>query len=132
MDLLCVRKSGYIDEIEIKISRSDFTADFKKTVKLKQGANLWPLIKRLKHDAMQEGLLKCNRFSFLVPESLIDKIDVPDYAGLYVMKEDLFRPYVTEVKKSKLFHKNKITDSEMISLGKKMAYRYCACQSGDS
>jgi len=31
MDLLGVRKSGFIDEIEIKMSKSDFNADFKKT-----------------------------------------------------------------------------------------------------
>ena len=130
MDLLCVRKSGYIDEVEIKISKADFAADFRKRVQLKTKDYTWPRIYRLKHEAMQEGLLKCNRFSFLVPESLVDKIEVPEYAGLYVMKEDLFRPYVTEVKRPKLFHKNKITDHEMISLGKKMSHRYWLSKGG--
>lgn len=126
MDILCVRKSGYIDEIEIKISKSDFLADFKKTVHIKTNTFVWPRVKTPKHEAMQQGLLRCNRFSFLIPESLIDKIDIPEYAGLYVASEDLFRPYVREIKKPKLFHKNKITQRELISLGEKMAYRYWA------
>jgi hypothetical protein len=35
MDLMGLRRSGYIDEIEIKLSKSDFQADFKKTVRIK-------------------------------------------------------------------------------------------------
>jgi len=30
MDLLGIRKSGFIDEIEIKLTKADFKADFKK------------------------------------------------------------------------------------------------------
>jgi hypothetical protein len=33
-DLLGIKPSGYVEEIEIKLSRPDFKADFKKTLSL--------------------------------------------------------------------------------------------------
>jgi hypothetical protein len=37
MDLFGLRKSGYLDEIEIKLSVSDFKNDFKKIIHIKEG-----------------------------------------------------------------------------------------------
>jgi hypothetical protein len=76
MDIMCVRKtSKMVEEIEIKTSRSDFLADFRKTV----GRG------RMKHDALQKGQLTANYFCFLVPHDLLSKIqdDIPEYAGIY-------------------------------------------------
>jgi len=133
MDLLGLRKSGYIDEIEIKLTKSDFKADFKKTVKVDgEMKSLFPcgvkypeIINKPKHDALQEGLNHCNYFSFLIPEELVDKCVIPEYSGLYVYKVDntgIGR--VSEIKKAPLLHKRKISDHFKYCIGRKMAYRY--------
>lgn len=128
MDLLCLRKSGYIDEVEIKITKADYLADFKKTMSIKVGekhigANIFhPRYEDLlKHDLIPTGETKANRFSFLIPESLIDKCDIPDYSGLYVYTE---YGSVMEKKEAPLLHKKKISDREKYELGRKMHNRY--------
>ena len=130
-DLLGVRKSGYIDEIEIKRSRADFLADFKKTVQIKLGEkpqisnNFRRTKQKLKHDALKCGETNCNYFSFLIPEELVDKCEIPEYAGLYVYKIDRFGDgRVHEVKRAKLLHKRKISENNKYSIGRKMAYRF--------
>ena len=68
-DFIAVARSGYIIECEIKTSRSDFFADMKKD----------------KHKIMQDQFRKNfipHRFMYVVPRGLIDKTEVPAYAGL--------------------------------------------------
>jgi len=85
-DLLVLSKSKYATEIEIKISKSDFKADFKK---------------KHKHDHI---LIK--NFYYAVPEELeefaVDMIENnnPD-AGLYVVKKSNWNGgyFLSEVKK---------------------------------
>lgn len=75
-DLLLFRKSGIIEEIEIKTSRADFFKDFGK---------------KRKHLRLQskEGNIP-NKFTYLVPEGLVKPEEVPEYAGLvYVGMNDL-------------------------------------------
>lgn len=75
-DMLVLSKSGYLTEIEIKRSWTDFVADFKK-----------------KHGHESDGLIKC--FYYCVPDSLYEK--VRDYlfenevkcAGIITYTEDL-------------------------------------------
>lgn len=71
-DVLAITKSLMITEIEVKISRSDFKADFKKTHK---------------HYRMQNPITDGwrwtpNKFYFACPVGLINDSDVPTYAGL--------------------------------------------------
>lgn len=106
-DVISISKSNYIYEYEVKISRSDFKADFKK----------------LKHKLMTEGsgfkeklvkennifikdiwYLTPNYFSFVVPENLISIEEVPIYAGLIYITTDL---QFIVVKKAPLLHKEK-------------------------
>jgi hypothetical protein len=133
MDLMALRRSGYIDEIEIKLSRSDYLADFKKTVDVKSAYRC--LIdnrysheghyKKFKHEALQEGMPNCNYFSFLMPDELAEKCDIPEYAGLYTCKVDnAGHIRVREVKPAPLLHKRKITEKMKYQIGRKMAYRY--------
>ena len=100
-DVISVSKSDYIYEYEVKISRSDFKADFKKD----------------KHKLMTEGLgykenkgdvwyLTSNYFYFVVPTNLISIDEVPEYAGLMYMNEDL---QFEVIKKAPLIHKIKAT-----------------------
>jgi len=114
MDIFALRKSGFLDEIEIKLSVADYKADFKKR------ANRF----LSKHEAIASGKRCCNYFSFLIPENIESKIDVPDYAGLYVYRPVNGKACIVEMKKAKLLHKNKISDQSIIKVGKKMAYRY--------
>lgn len=69
-DYLALTKSGYWYECEVKISVSDFKADFKKKDKHNTLSNLSPNIRRP------------NYFAYVTPEGLLDISDIPEYAGL--------------------------------------------------
>jgi hypothetical protein len=75
-DILAELMSGYLEEYEIKISKSDFKHDFKKK-KHKLFEKLMKKDKRVRKNSTP------NYFSFVVPKDLISIDDVPDYAGLY-------------------------------------------------
>jgi hypothetical protein len=72
-DLLVLRKTGYIAEFEIKVSRSDFKADFKKVDK---------------HNFLRAGHKWCaNEFYYACEDGLIKPDEVPEYAGLvYIVR----------------------------------------------
>lgn len=103
MDVFKLSKSGYVTEYEIKTSRSDFFADFKKY---------------RKHTLMQEGKSVCNRFFYVTPENLIKIEDVPKYAGWAVVDD---RGYVHVQKNAPLLNKNLFSDYE--SLARILAFR---------
>lgn len=118
-DFLVVQKSGYCYEIEIKISRSDFFNDFKKKnkhlilnegifMKKKRRYHTDPETKKRitehYHDPT-EWKFRPNKFYYCVPDGLIKKEDVPDYAGLmYVNSYGV----VTTIKEPRFLHKEKI------------------------
>lgn len=67
-DLLVLRRSGLVAEYEIKLSRADFRADFKK---------------ELKHQLLGLRSTKCaNYFYYVAPPGIIPPDEVPPYAGL--------------------------------------------------
>jgi len=123
-DLLIVKTNNrYCYDIEIKVSVSDFKADFKKTEKhdiLEQGGykakhNTYKMVKGKRKKFPAGRLIKVaerpNRFYFAVPEGLITVDDVPEYAGLlYVTKDGM----VTKVKESQILHKNKLNIEKML------------------
>jgi hypothetical protein len=97
-DVISISKSNYIYEYEIKISRSDFFADFKK----------------IKHIPMLEGksikkdiYLSPNYFYFVTPTNLINIEEIPKYAGLIYMDEML---QFKTIKKAPLIHNEKAND----------------------
>lgn len=98
-DLLVVQKSGLIFDIEIKISRSDFFADFKKSEKHSL----------LSGSKTQEYLP--NKFYYAVPKDLVSVNEVPYYAGLIYV--DDFNSL--EVKKAPFLHKNKLEFRKRLS-----------------
>jgi len=91
-DVLKVTKAGYFYEYEIKVTHRDFIADMKKVAKHSH------LNMRLK--------LMPNRFCYVCPPGLINKDEVPEYAGLIWISGS----GVTEQKKIPLLHKTKVTD----------------------
>ena len=77
MDLIGLRPSGFIDEFEIKLSRSDFAADRKKTLDFQNKGQ------RYKLEALKRGELDINHFWYVTPPGLIDvSKDLPSFAGL--------------------------------------------------
>ncbi len=97
-DLLIVQPSGYVEEIEVKVSVADFRAEL---------AN-----KSLKHEQLEHGRFKskwCHarkrfildrdnpqphsvrRFWFAMPMEILDKIrpDIPAWAGVLAVKESM-------------------------------------------
>jgi hypothetical protein len=101
-DVISVSKSDYIYEWEIKISRSDFKKDFikekhshilnEKFTYTRKGEKLWRVT---------------NYFNYVVPKDLISLGEVPEYAGLVYINDDLT---FEVIKKPKLLHKIKADD----------------------
>jgi len=113
MDILGLRKSGYVDEIEIKLSMKDYKQDFIKTVKIKRENTDkgYPLYDKMqKHDALEKGLTHCNYFWFLLPENLINSQDVPSYAGILIYHTDnAGKIRIKRERSPKLLHKRKLS-----------------------
>lgn len=133
MDILCIRKSGFVDEIEVKLTKSDFKADFKKTVCIEcepyrkgRDTHLTRWNDENKHECLQKGLNICNYFSFLMTEELAEKCDIPDYAGLYVCDGR----WIRQIKKAKRLHSRKISMELKYKIARKMAYRFWCIQNG--
>jgi len=88
-DTLVINRNGYAVEMEIKVSRSDFFADFKKKRHKIYG--------ELSHTHIP------NKFFYVVPEDLIKIEEVPNYAGLiYVTKNGRLK----KIKEAKFLHKS--------------------------
>lgn len=101
-DYLSLTKSGYLYEGEVKISKSDFKADFKKEKK--------HLLLETKYNgkSLTNNDLCPHYFFYAVPEGLIDESEVPPYAGL--VYATTYYPYVKWIKKPPLLHKEKYSD----------------------
>lgn len=125
MDLFCIRRNNYCEEFEIKISVADFKADFKKTACVQALDNekthrYSRYINIKKHEAIQQGRLLCNRFNFLLTEKIVDKCEIPDYAGIYVYS----RTVIKKIRQGKLLHKNKIPESIWREAAHKMSIKH--------
>jgi len=94
-DVFRVNQSDFVFEYEIKVSRADFFADFKKNGGVKHS--------NLKYAG---GIYCPNRFFFVVPKGLIKSLEIPDYAGLIYFNNGNFEI----IKSGKLIHKRKFTD----------------------
>lgn len=84
-DFFCMSKSEYAIEVEIKVSRSDFFADFKKRDQFTKYENGKYVSKvKSKHDILQDKTMtyKPNKFFFAFPAGLIKTDEVPKYAGI--------------------------------------------------
>lgn len=102
MDVFKISASGIVSEYEIKISRSDFKADFNKTAK---------------HDLLKAGRLTTNRFFFVTPKDLLTINDIPKYAGWLEYSDN----YLHTKKNAPLLHKKKYTD--FAKLARQLAFR---------
>lgn len=87
-DVLTISKSGYSHEYEVKLTAADFRNDAMKTrrrVVYMDDRSSPNVITELKHDVIPAGH-RTNRFSYVMPETMLGKVEIPDWAGLVLAK----------------------------------------------
>lgn len=126
-DFFSVTKSGYLYEVEIKISKSDYKADFEKfkhtlfeqinqkevikEAKYRYSKRWKKMVRRAPEKRINPEETKMpNRFFFACPEGVIDVDEVPEYAGLIYVND--FDAKV--IKKAPLLHKRKENIKELL------------------
>ncbi len=126
-DFFSVTSSGYLYEVEVKISKSDFAADFIKFKhKIFEGRNQTEVIKeakykyskRWKKDVRRAPEKKINpqevkmpnKFFFACPDGLLKVEDIPEYAGLIYVTDTA----ATIIKHAPLLHKRKENIKELL------------------
>lgn len=110
-DYLAITKSGYLYEIEVKISKNDYKKDFEKKDK--------HLILENTLNNNINGIIP-NYFYYAVPYGLIDISDVPNYAGLIYINNNVF-PYFKIIKNAPKIVAEK-TDLTKLNLADKFYY----------
>mgnify|MGYP003599660712 FL=1 len=122
MDVFRLTSSGFVTEYEIKTSRADLKNDFKKS----RFVQINPKdpndkIEIFKHEEIDKGSHKANKFFFVVPEGLVKPEEIPKNCGLiyYEKRFETFR----EVKPAKFIHKNKFDESGFKDLCKSLSWR---------
>lgn len=108
-DLFKLTKSGMCVEYEIKISKSDFKADFEKR----------NLIGTNKHNIIEKGL-RVNRFFFVIPEKLLEYENIPKYCGIIVYNEKY--DSMSVYRSAKILTKNNLAPS-YVDLCMKLSFR---------
>lgn len=112
-DLIEVTQAGIFHEYEVKVSRSDFFADFQKN-------SAWNWRPEKKHEIISDGIGP-NYFSFVTPAGLVKIYEVPEYAGLIEVNED---GKVVYTKVPLRLHKNKIEPDVLLNLAQKLSFKF--------
>lgn len=124
MDVLAITEAGIVNEFEVKVSRADFFADFKKETKHQffQGMATGDL-----------SYLKAtipNKFYYAVPKNLVSVNEVPDYAGLiyftkYKLKDFPGKEFIEfeYAKKAPYIHKNKAPNEMILKICRALSSR---------
>jgi hypothetical protein len=108
-DVISITKSDYICEYEVKISKSDFKADFNKPkhkLMLEKKCYKEVLIKESNETNIL--YLTSNYFNFVVPKGLVTADEIPEYAGLIYIDENF---NFEIIKKAPLIHKMKASNN---------------------
>jgi len=105
-DVISISKSDYIYEYEVKISRSDFKADFKKPKHTLITEKKF-ITETFKKGTKETWYLVPNYFYFVVPENLVSVEEVPEYAGLMYINE---KGGYDIIKKAPIIHKTKASN----------------------
>lgn len=106
-DILLVQDDGSSHEIEIKLSKSDFKNDFKKSYVHQTTGE-----KFLKHDKICCGDYICNHFSFLLPMGMVDHALIPEHCGIIEFYHDVDRWETTfhQIRTPKRLHETEYWD----------------------
>lgn len=123
----------YIYEVEVKLSRADFLADFQKKEK-----HLWLSSAMKKIEVVEKtanftndvtmlfnvNVLEHtpNRFYYCCPEGMLKPEEIPDYAGLLYLNKE--KTYVRQVKKAPFIHKKNNIDKYVKKLTDKFYFQF--------
>ena len=122
-DLVSITKAGFVNEFEIKISRSDFKADRKKQAKHMRYADV------LTGDSTgvfqhAHRLSAPTQFWYAVPAGLVNEGEVPPHAGLmYVGMNDGFWRLRT-VRRAPRLHSERVPEHDMRAIARSFMFRY--------
>jgi hypothetical protein len=111
-DFFSVSDSGYVYEVEIKVTRGDFKDDFNKTAKHTLLESLDPII----------NLKRPNKFFYAAPKGLLTTIEIPKYAGLIEVDNTGEIPKI--VKNAPFLHRENSLSLLKDKLLDKFYYRY--------
>lgn len=142
-DFLYVTKSRFINEVEIKISKSDFNNDFNKGFwrntehgyeyarnRIKNPDKIKNLEFIKKHDLLKSGELGLKGFYFAMPEELADQVEIPDYCGLIIIPEQespytyFYRSLIIRKRAPTLPNAVKINDQKIKQINEAVKWRY--------
>jgi hypothetical protein len=142
-DFLYVTKSRFINEVEIKISKSDFENDFNKGFyrhkehgyeyarsRIKRPDKLKKLEFIKKHDLIKRGEFGIKGFYFAMSEELASKVEIPDYCGLIIVPEQeppyeyFYRSILIEKHAPTLPNALKITPQRESQIAEAIKWRY--------
>jgi hypothetical protein len=132
-DLLTITKALFAHEYEIKLSKSDFFADFKKSHKFFIGSETitrqdgmketkYNYGNRTKHEMYLNGKGP-NRFSYVFPDGLIEHDKVPDWCGIVVIRNVHGYDRAVVVRAAKLLHKNKATEKQILQIARSLSFK---------
>jgi hypothetical protein len=128
-DYFCITTSGYTVEVEVKISKSDFKADSKKTQKhfiLKNSAKELVTMPMTSYEPEKYSTIAVvkpigpNKFYYCCPEGMIKSEEVPEYAGLLYYRQvpenvnEHTYDSIIQIKPAKFLHKNKPDISKIL------------------
>ena len=123
MDVCSVlKKSGFLNEYEIKLSRGDFKKDFKKKLKHKILAREETSYKTWGGKIFE--YTSPNYFYFVTPKDLVTEDELPVYAGLIYFDAENFAWHKFEVvKKAVLIHSTPISTADKFNISKALMWR---------
>lgn len=118
-DFFAVSTSEYCIEVEIKVSKSDFKADFLKLTETNKN----------KHEYLRDKAtsFKPNKFYFAFPHGLIDFNDIPlQYGIIECYPRNIIYNGYKIIRPAKFLHKEKLFDNKKFlkQLLNKFYYRY--------
>jgi hypothetical protein len=126
-DMLVLTPSGYAHGFEIKISKSDLLADFKK----KQHINIDKTLSNGKK-GMDHYFGKFKYFSYVVPEFLKEDAlnTIPKFCGLYVCIDYNTRHIIKEIRSPKKLYNYKWSYEQKYQLARLGAMRIYGLKCG--
>lgn len=116
-DLIFKDRNDMLYEFEIKTSKSDFLADFKK-----------PKHKMMKSASMDVA----NYFYFVCPDGIVNVSDVPEYAGLYLYRSIGDNIDIFVAKAAPLLHDKGFGFKASMRLYSSIYFKYWRMRSGMS
>ena len=129
MDVFRLTPSGFVTEYEIKTSRADLKNDFKKSRIIKFSNKEGDNTEVFKHEEIEKGSYKANKFFFVVPDGLVKPEEIPKHCGLIYFKKsvseidgNIYKEFKV-VQPAKFLNKNKFEESGFKDLCKSLSWR---------